>query len=193
MPPEAKFTKQQIIDAAFTLVRKNGIDSLTARALGMQLGSSARPIFTVFQNMEEVRQEVFCAAAALYKSYVEKGLAESIAFKGVGTQYILFAMQQPKLFQLLFMQKQQNIPNLQNVLAEIDASYPAILASVENSYAVDAATAKLLYQHLWIYCHGIATLCATDMCTFTGEEISNLMTQVFVSLLKNVKEGCKHD
>ena len=193
MPPEAKFTKWQIVDVAFEMVRKNGLDCLTARALGEQLGSSARPIFTVFQNMEEVRQEVCKAAAALYKSYVEKGLAETLAFKGVGTQYIMFAKNEPKLFQLLFMQKQRNIPNLQNVLAKIDESYPAILASVQNSYAVDSDMAKLLYQHLWIYSHGIATLCATDMCTFTAEEISNMMTQVFVGLLKNLKSEIKDD
>ena len=193
MPPEAKFTKEQIVEVAFAMVRENGIDCLTARALGERLGSSARPIFTVFQSMDEVRQEVFNAAASLYKSYVERGLAETLAFKGVGTQYIMFAKEQSKLFQLLFMQKQQSIPNLQNVLAKIDESYPAILASVQNSYGVDAATAKLLYQHLWIYSHGIATLCATDMCTFTADEIGSMLTQVFVGLLKEVKAGHKND
>ena len=47
----------------------------------------------------------------------------------------------------------------------------------------------MLYRHLWIYSHGIATLCATSMCKFTGEEIGNMLTEVFKSLLKERLEG----
>ena len=77
--------------------------ALTSRALGTYLGSSARPIFTVFKNMEEVQQDIIKSAKALYKEYVNKWLTTEHPFKGVGTQYILFAVNEPKLFQLLFM------------------------------------------------------------------------------------------
>ena len=61
MPPKAKFTREEIVQAALGIVREDGIQALTARALGAKLGSSARPIFTIFQSMEEVQQEVFRA------------------------------------------------------------------------------------------------------------------------------------
>ena len=67
MPPSAKFTREEIVRAALTLVRTEGFDALTARALGAKLGSSARPIFTVFQNMEEVQQAVMDAAKAVFE------------------------------------------------------------------------------------------------------------------------------
>ena len=54
MPPKAKFTQEEIIEAALNIVRTNGYEALTSRALGTYLSSSARPIFTVFKNMEEV-------------------------------------------------------------------------------------------------------------------------------------------
>ena len=38
------------------------------------------------------------SAKALYKEYVNKGLTTEPPFKGVGTQYILFAVNEPKLF-----------------------------------------------------------------------------------------------
>ena len=57
MPPKAKFQKEEIVTAAFEIVRKEGWKALTARALGAKLGSSACPIFTVFQNMEEVERK----------------------------------------------------------------------------------------------------------------------------------------
>ena len=41
MPPKAKFTKEQITKAALEIVRAENMESLTARALGKKLGSSA--------------------------------------------------------------------------------------------------------------------------------------------------------
>lgn len=80
MPPKAKFTREEIIEAALEIVRTEGFSALTARALGAKLGSSARPIFTVFQSMEEVQQAVIDAAKALYKEYVKRGLSDIPAF-----------------------------------------------------------------------------------------------------------------
>ncbi len=188
MPPKAKFTKEEIIKAAFHIVRTDGLEALTSRALGNRLGSSARPIFTVFQNMDEVQQAVIDAAKALYKEYVERGLTWEHPFKGVGTQYILFSIQEPKLFQLLFMTEQPQIPDFSGILPLIEESYGEILLSIQNDYGISERLAERLYRHLWIYTHGIATLCATKMCRFTGDEISAMITEVFSSILKNIKE-----
>ena len=193
MPPTAKFSKEKIVEAALDIVRTEGFDALTARALGTKLGSSARPIFTVFSNMEEVQQSVTEAAKMLYKEYVRKGLSQSPAFKGVGTQYILFSINEPKLFQLLFMTEHRQIPDLAGVLPLIDESYEQILLSVQKDYGIGSACAEKLYRHLWIYTHGIATLCATHMCHFTGEEISEMMTEVFRGLLKDMGVNKEND
>lgn len=189
MPPRAKFSRDEIVETALAIVRKDGIQALTARALGEKLGSSTRPVFTVFQNMEEVQDEVLKAARALYKGYIDRGLQETPAFRGVGRQYILFAIEEPKLFQLLFMAEQERIPELGEVLMLIDESYERILASVEISYGLTGSDAKRLYQHMWIYSHGIASLCASKMCHFSGEEISGMMAEVISSLIRKIREG----
>lgn len=193
MPPKAKFTKEEITKTALGIVKTDGFEALTSRELGIRLGSSARPIFTVFKSMEEVQQAVIQAAKMLYKEYVNKGLAEEHPFKGVGTQYILFSINEPRLFQLLFMTEQEQMPDLSGVLPLIEESYEKILLSIQDDYGIDELFAENLYHHLWIYTHGIATLCATKMCRFTGAEISQMITEVFTSLLKNIKECGKHD
>ncbi len=71
MPPKAKFKKEEIIAAALSIVREQGFDALTARALGTKLDSSARPIFTVFQSMEEVQTEVIATAREQYNSHIK--------------------------------------------------------------------------------------------------------------------------
>ncbi len=54
MPPKAKFTQEQIVETALSIIENQGLENLTARNLGENLGSSARPIFTAFNNMDEV-------------------------------------------------------------------------------------------------------------------------------------------
>lgn len=193
MPPRAKFTSEQITQAALSIVREKGFEKLTARALSERLGSSACPIFTVFANMEQVQQSTLEAARALYRSYVEKGLSETPAFKGVGMQYIRFAINEPKLFQALFMRERSCVPNLDSVLPLLDESYDKILSSITTQYALAEHAAEKLYRHLWIYTHGIAALCATKTCGFAPEQIGAMMSEVFSGLIKTIKEGTSDD
>lgn len=168
MPPKAKFTKEEIINAGLAILRERDISAVTAREIGNYLGSSARPIFTVFENMGEVIDGIEDKACEIYSEYVRQGLQSDIAFKGVGQAYIQFAMQEPKLFQLLFMRKVAGDIGVNKILPEIDDNYPAILKSITDQFPVSTDDAVILYRHLWIYSHGIATLCATSMCRFTG-------------------------
>lgn len=186
MPPKAKFTREEVVQKAFEIVREKGSDALTARSLGDRLGSSPRPIFTVFKSMEEVYDEVVKSAKALYAQYVERGLSAEIPFKGVGTQYILFSINEPKLFILLFMSEHGGT-GVSQILSVIEESYVQILSTVQKSYGLDEQNAKRLYRHLWIYTHGIATLCATGTCAFTGDEISAMLTDVCTSVIKQIK------
>ena len=188
MPPKARFSKEEITHTALELIRQRGDEGLTARALGKALNSSACPIFTVFETMEEVRSSAKNAAKDLYAEYVRAGLSEVPAFKGVGMQYIQFAIQEPKLFQLLFMSEQTQSPTMDNILPVIDENYSLILRSVEIGYGLRETEAERLYRHLWIYTHGIAVLCATKLCRFTLEEMSAMLTDIFLALLEKIKK-----
>lgn len=51
---------------------------ITARVLGTELGTSSCPIFTAFQNMEEVQKETIQAAKAIYNIYSDKAFDEDL-------------------------------------------------------------------------------------------------------------------
>lgn len=187
MPPKAKFTKEQIIAAALELVRENGISSLTARSLAERLGSSARPIFTLFSGMEEVADGVLTAARRVYGEYVCKGLSVTPAFKGVGEQYVRFAREEPMLFGLLFVSETKNRSSIEGILPEIEEHYSEILGSIMTDYGLSEDPAAELYRHLWIYTHGIAVLCQSGVCAFSEKEISAMLTRVFTALIKQIK------
>lgn len=187
MPPRAKFTKEEIISAALEIARRDGLEAVTARELGNQLHSSVSPVFTVFHNMEAIQQAVIDEARKCYNEYVKKGLAQNKSFKGMGMQYIKFAFDEPRLFQILFMRALPGNISCGNILELIEDNYMPGVQAILNEYDVSEKEAKELYYHLWVYSHGIAVLHVTGMCKFTREEISRQLGEVFKGLLVGMK------
>lgn len=187
MPPKVKFTKAQIISAAVRIVRAAGMPALTARAISAELNCSVAPIFSVFDNMETLCGAVIEEVKRIYAEYIREGLCQPIPFKGVGEQYIKFAVEQPRFFQLLFM-SEHKVADINNLLPILDDNYEDILESVRKSYGLDGEYAEKMYKHLFIYTHGIATLCATGVYTFTADEMAKLMSEECMSLLKSLRE-----
>lgn len=187
MPPKAKFTKEEIVAAALRVVESEGIEALTARTLASELGSSPRPIFTVFDGMDDVVEEVNKRANVIYGDYVKNGLEERLAFRGVGLAYIRFARERPRLFRLLFMQERKERPNVESVLRGIEEHYEQIMASIVDEYHINTEKAEELYLNLWIFLHGIAVMTVTEVCKFDEEQISHMLTQVFKALLIKIK------
>lgn len=189
MPPKQKFTKEEVVTAALNLARRDGLEGVTARALGAKLGSSSKPIFTVFKSMDEVQEETIRAAKAVYTGYVQRGLSQSPAFKGVGLEYIRFAKDEPQLFRLLFMTSKDAAQHLSEVLPSIDENSIGILDAIYNLYGEKHGLTKNqcynLYQYTWIFTHGIATLFATGVCHFTETEINAMLTDAFTGILTN--------
>ena len=189
MPPKPKFTREEITSAALRIISRNGITALTAQALGQELGSSARPIFTVFKPMEEVRQEARMAAMRQFESFAEKAVHYTPAFKQFGMQAILFALEEPHLYQLLFMQGDGRPHSFEEVFAGLGESARVCMDILQKEYGLSETEAMGLFRHVWIYTYGIASLCATGMCRFSQEEIIDLLGQDFMAMLARVKSG----
>lgn len=193
MPPKQKFTRAEVVTAALNLVRREGIVALTARGLGAELGVSSRPIFTTFRNMEEVQQETAKAARDVYNTYIEQGLAETPAFKGVGMQYFRFAKNEPKLFEWLFMSASGNSVTFCDTLPAIDVNSDRILDSIQIAYRFSRENAYRLYQVLWVFTHGLACLHISGISRLTEDEVSKLLTEVFTGMFIKLKSEKKDD
>lgn len=179
MPPKFKFTREQIVAAALEVTRKNGITGLTARGLAAELGSSAKPIFGLFQNMEEVQREVVSAANTLYQSYIKKGMADSKfpPYKASGIAYIQFAKEEKELFKLLFMRDRTD-EKIQENREEIRP----ILDLIMKNLGIDENEAYFFHLELWLYVHGIATMIATNYLEWDIEFIDKALTDAYQGL-----------
>lgn len=192
MPPKPKFTREEVIAAALELVSEKGMSALTARDLGAKLGSSARPIFTIFSSMEEVQEEVKKAAIKRFESYAEKAVHYTPVLKQVGMQMILFAKEEPKLYQIGFMSDNHNVENFDDIFERLgDVAYQCVDV-IQRDYGLSEPDARKLFEHVWIYTFGIGALCAVGMCNFSEEQVIEMLGHDFVAMLMLIKSGKFH-
>ncbi|NLF42724.1 MAG: TetR/AcrR family transcriptional regulator, partial [Bacteroidales bacterium] len=59
MGPKVKFTREQIVDAAFEIARTEGMDSISMRKIAERMSSSVAPIYANFENVDELHQALF--------------------------------------------------------------------------------------------------------------------------------------
>lgn len=185
MPPKPKYTKEEIVNVALNMVREKGVDSLTARDLGAKLNTSARPIFTAFENMEDLKNAVTDAGVEMFKEYSKNFIDYSPAFKQMGMQIISFATNEPKLFEFLFMHK--NPEAVQGLKAVEDECVEVI----SKDYGLDYRQARMLFEQVWIFTFGLATLSAMQVYEYTEEQISDMLTREFTGAVMMMKSDAK--
>ncbi len=189
MPPKAKYTREQIIDEAFQMARENGIESVTARELGKRLGISSSPIFTAFKNMEELQTEVCKLALKEFERHVHDAVNFTPAFKYVGIKMIQFAMEEPKLFQLVYMRAHGEKQKYMDLINEIGDTVEVCLKVMEKDYDLTRQEAEVLFGQVWIHTFGICALVACRVCQFTPDEISEMLSMEFQGALMLIKSG----
>ena len=183
MPPKPKYTKEEIIDAAYLLVCERGADALTAREVGNRLGTSSSPIFTVFRDMEELKDAVRARAKACFDRYMETAEQFRPAYKKRGMQWVKFAQEQPMLFRLLFMEGMKSLPDFDHALQIIPFGKENDIAIIQRDYHASAAQAEHLFRQMWVYTYGLCTLCAAQVCSFTEQEIAQQLGEIFRGMI----------
>ena len=187
MPPRVKFTKEEIVEAALRVTREGGIDSLTARSLAAELGASTRPMFTYFETVDELKHEVHEAAKGIYKTYIERGLAEPVPFLGVGQNTIRFAREEPELFRLLFLQKPDGADG--GAAEALAFSQDLVRDSIMGIYKMDAYEADCYYRNLWLIAFSFCAMIAAGECPYTDDEqMSAMFTEVSLAVCKAYKD-----
>ena len=182
MPPKAKYTRNEIVDAAYELVREQGAEALTAREVAKRLGTSPSPIFALFRDMEELKSAVKERAAVCFGSYMADAERYHPAYKRRGMQWVKFAQEEPMLFRLLFMQDMHGV-DLDTALQKIPFDVDTDIAIIMQDYHATQAQAEHLFRQMWIYTYGMCTLCATKVCAFTEREIALRLGEIFQGMI----------
>jgi len=153
MPPKFKFTRDEIIEAALTIVRQGGWPALTTRSLADALNASARPIYSYFGSMAEVEEAVVKKTVdLLYRCMIRKETGDPWHDHGIG--YVLFAMEERALFRAV--NDERHIPLFKTYG---DAIWETLTASLKDYPPFIGLSAEQVYRiqlHRWLFAHGMA-------------------------------------
>lgn len=155
------------------------------------MGTSTRPVFTAFKNMNELTEEVKIAAMHRFDEYAKNDPEIGVpAFKNVGLQMILFATEQPKLFQLLYMTENEQSVSFDNLLeSKLGGTSQKCIEFIMRDYGLNPEESKLLFRSVWMFTFGIGVLIASKVCRYDEEEVSVMLSQQFRSVMGLIKSG----
>lgn len=127
------------------------------------------------------------AAIERFDEYAHKAAHMGPVFKQVGMQMILFAKEEPKLYQLMYMSSISEAQTFEDIYARLGSVADECLDVLQKDYDLSRENAKTLFEHVWIHTFGIGALCATGMCDFSNEQIAEMLTQDFSAMMMLVK------
>ena len=185
MPPKQTITKEMVIDAAFELVRKKGIASLSARNIAKALNCSTQPVYSCFSNMKMLEKEIIQRASEfVMEKYLVSQTEQVNNFKGIGLGYIAMARNEKQLFELLYLSGRVPL-DFENHIFPIDSD---LLLSVmkRDPFLAELPDEDLLniLCHMWIYTHGLTVLTSSNP-SVSDSFIDKALEEMGQSVVKN--------
>lgn len=182
MPKKIRISKDRILEAAFEIVKNDGMEKLSNRELANKLNCSIRPIYYQFENVEEMQKELYKKIEKYFYKFLMDYMVDDIPkYKQIGINYIKFAKKEKKLFQTLFMSEFGLTPNA--FISKAGKDYKEIENLIKISTNLKDNDIKDFHTKMWIFCHGIATLVANNTINLTEEQIEQLLSYEFQALM----------
>lgn len=182
MPTKIRISKEMILNAAFEIVRQDGIEKLSNREIAKKLKCSIRPIYYQFANASEMQKALYQKLEKYFYEFLLDNRIEGIPqYKQIGINYIKFAKKEKKIFQILFMGELGLTPNA--FISKAGEDYQKIAKFIKNSTNLEDEDIKDFHTKMWIFCHGIATLVANNTIFLEDNQIQELLSSEFQALM----------
>ncbi|NBH35402.1 TetR/AcrR family transcriptional regulator [Clostridiaceae bacterium] len=188
MPPKAKITKAMILDTVLDITRETGFETVNARSIANHLQCSTRPIFTCYENMEELKKEFLIFAYQHYKKYVidYQTKADIKSYLILPLSYIEFAQKETYLFKLLFIDDMDlQMEETADFYNEVDNEKMAKRFS--DDMGLEYEIGKTIFLDLFLYSHGIAVLTATKKMTLDRDSVEKMITNMLSAFIQDEK------
>ena len=191
MARKKEVDKQRILDAAYKLAVRGGIESLTARNIAKAVNCSTQPIYLEFENMQDLRNQVLARISDELKSNTLQQNFTGEPLIDLDLSYLYFAKEHVDLFRAMFVDgkfgNQMIVDTLMGLgIEKFKQQFDAEQYSDERLKHIIVAN--------WIAATGLATLLINKMANFTqAQMISVLKAQIHDAMLNdrltNVEEN----
>ena len=172
MAPKTKFRKGDTVEVAFNIVRRQGWEKLSARAIASELGSSTMPIYSNLGSMGDLEEMIVKKALDLQLLF-QKTPRTGDPILDLGLGYVLFAKDERHLFKAINDEKHGQ---LQVKLGEENFEFVVqALSKDARSEGMSRDQLRKLVFYWWIFVHGLANI-NNDL---AGQEFNNSVGREF--------------
>ena len=178
MPPKAKITKEMIVDVAFGIIQREGVDKVTARSISQQLNCSTQPVLYHFATVEDIKKAVYKKADAYHSDYImnmENDYGDPMLTMGMN--YINFARKERNIFQFLFQSNEFSGASILDLL-EMEEILP-LLTMLQHELELELDEVKEVFSTLFIFVHGYASLYANNTMIYEEANVISAVEKVF--------------
>lgn len=188
MPPKAKITKEMIVEAAFNIVQKEGVEKVTARSISEQLNCSTQPVLYYFSTVEDIKKLVYKKVDEYHTDYImDTDTDYENPLLAIGMNYIRFAIKESNLFRFLFQSNEFSGVGMLDLL-ETEELLP-ILAVLQNELDMSMEDTKDVFSTLFIFAHGYASLYANNTMIYNELNVMKALEKIFYGAIYATKEG----
>lgn len=183
MPAVVEMSKEHIVKVAVKMVNDNGWESVNARSLAAKLGISTKPLYRIYNNMDEIKEDIYKEIAHLYDEYLTSRIDSKKALLTLCIAYVEFAQEYKNLFISLFLSNNLKWKSIENVLDE--KWNQSTIVNLVNKHGYTFEEAKSLFMNIWLYANGLATLIATNELKIDEKEILVRLVKMYKTLAKS--------
>ena len=185
MPAIKELSKEHIVKVAVKMVNDTGWDSINARSLAKKLNVSTKPLYRIYKNMDEIKEDIYKEISRQYDEFINSRIDNKKALITLCIAYVEFAQEYKNLFISLFLSNNLKWQNFENVLDE--KWNQSTIINLVNKHGYSFEEAKNLFMNLWLYANGLATLIATNDLVIDEEEILVRLVRTYKAFAKNEK------
>lgn len=188
MPPKARITRDMIIDAAFGIIKIEGIGMVNARSIAKRLDCSTQPILYCFSSMDEIKKIVYKKADDYHTLFIMDIQGEySNPLLEIGMRYIRFAVNEKEIFKFLFQSDKFEDKDLTEIISA-DELLP-VIQIMSQAMSLSLGQAKDLVERVFFIVHGIASLLANNGMAFDEQHVQNLLIATLKGGMLSLKTG----
>ncbi len=181
MARKESITKQMIIDGAFELLKKDGVEAVTARKLAAHIGCSTQPIFRVYTNMDELLAELFEKARKYYEDFCNSNHnTYDTPFVSLGINYIRFAKKEQNIFRLLFLSGNKDHTLYELINGNENAFVMKEIKKIPN---LNMDNVELIFTKVFIFMHGMAGMTITGEFDLTDKEAEDMLKDAIIGFI----------
>ena len=166
-----------IVDAAFAVVRRSGVDDINVRKVANEIGCSTQPVMYHFKTVEDLKAEIYDLATEYYENYlVGENKEEQPALTELCRRYLKFSKEEGNLFRFIFQSGRYKGDHFEKMFG---CSRDAVVDNIVKNDGFAKEQASELAASMFTAVHGYASIAANNNAEFNEKAADDIINGIY--------------